>query len=293
MSTWRLLVYYKRKHQRFKTLFVFSPLVLASFAVRSDGRTFNKKGLPKKSSALLDSTLAIEALCVMVWYSSDYYAFHAHGLFVRCFLRLIFQGFSAVFIAMQQTTLKLTSRQGRCCLLQQQSHLFIFRMRLFSKSISIALLMSSNSSSSSSNNNNKSNISLPHATALAAAAPQGDAADNGNQESETSSSAAAESSIPQLPASTGNDPTIPSIKLGETIRFEEFGPIILNTDGTTRRIANWDTLTKQEQAATWRRISKRNEERRLVLLEQQQQQQQMKQPQADETGEENHKEQEL
>ena len=81
-------------------------------------------------------------------------------------------------------------------------------------------------------------------------------------------------SIPQLPAATGDDPNIPSIKLGETIRFEEWGPIILNTDGTTRRIANWDNLTEQEKKVTWRRISKRNEERRLVLLEQQKQQQQ-------------------
>ena len=73
--------------------------------------------------------------------------------------------------------------------------------------------------------------------------------------------------IPLLPEASG-DPNIPSIKLGETIRFEEWGPIILNTDGTTRRIANWDNLTEQEKKVTWRRISKRNEERRLALLEQ-------------------------
>lgn len=89
-------------------------------------------------------------------------------------------------------------------------------------------------------------------TALAAAAVEG-----GREE------------IPQLPAASG-DPNIPSIRLGETIRFEEWGPIILNTDGTTRRIANWDNLTEQEKKVTWRRISKRNEERRLVLLEEQQ-----------------------
>mmetsp|Transcript_39752 Transcript_39752/g.95935 ORF Transcript_39752/g.95935 Transcript_39752/m.95935 type:complete len:170 (+) Transcript_39752:107-616(+) len=72
------------------------------------------------------------------------------------------------------------------------------------------------------------------------------------------------------PPSDNNDPSIPTIKLGETIRFEQYGPIILNSDGTTRRIANWDQLTEAEQQTTWRRISKRNEERRKVLLAQQQ-----------------------
>lgn len=94
---------------------------------------------------------------------------------------------------------------------------------------------------------------------LAKAAAEG--SDNGDQEA-----------IPQLPESS-DEPDIPSLRLGETIRFEEWGPIILNTDGTTRRIANWDSLTEQEKAVTWRRVSKRNEERRLALLEQMKQQQ--------------------
>jgi len=47
------------------------------------------------------------------------------------------------------------------------------------------------------------------------------------------------------------------------------GPVIINTDGTTRQIANWDQMTKREQEVTWKRISKRNEERRKALLEQQ------------------------
>ena len=55
----------------------------------------------------------------------------------------------------------------------------------------------------------------------------------------------------------------------ETISFEEMGPVIINADGTTRQIANWDQMTKREQEVTWRRISKRNEERRKALLEQQ------------------------
>lgn len=64
---------------------------------------------------------------------------------------------------------------------------------------------------------------------------------------------------------------LPTFKLGETIRLEEMGPIILNTDGTTRRIANWDNLSEQEKQTTWRRISARNEQRRKQLLEQMEQ----------------------
>lgn len=91
----------------------------------------------------------------------------------------------------------------------------------------------------------------------------------GSTENAEAFSASSESgNIPQLPAPDPNS-NLPSIKLGESIRFEEWGPIILNSDGTTRRIANWDTLTEHERQVTWRRISKRNEERRLALLEKQ------------------------
>jgi predicted Fe-S protein YdhL (DUF1289 family) len=54
------------------------------------------------------------------------------------------------------------------------------------------------------------------------------------------------------------------------------GPVIINIDGTTRRIDNWDQMTKNEQEVAWRRIAKRNEERRKLLLEKQEQQQQQK-----------------
>lgn len=75
----------------------------------------------------------------------------------------------------------------------------------------------------------------------------------------------------ELPEAT-NDPSIPTIKLGERITFEEMGPVIINVDGTTRRIDNWDQMTKNEQEVAWRRIAKRNEERRKVLFENQEQQ---------------------
>ena len=48
--------------------------------------------------------------------------------------------------------------------------------------------------------------------------------------------------LPRLPP-PDPDSNLRSIRLGETIRFEEYGPIILNKDGSTRRISNWDILT--------------------------------------------------
>lgn len=57
-----------------------------------------------------------------------------------------------------------------------------------------------------------------------------------------------------------------TIRFGETVSFEELGPVIVNADGTTRRISNWDTLTKAEQESSWRVIAARNK-RRLKVLE--------------------------
>jgi hypothetical protein len=82
-----------------------------------------------------------------------------------------------------------------------------------------------------------------------------------------------EEPILQLPEASG-DSSIPSIKLGDSIKFDAMGPVIINSDGSTRQIANWDKMTEHEQQVAWRRIAKRNEERRQALLEQQQQQRQ-------------------
>jgi hypothetical protein len=78
----------------------------------------------------------------------------------------------------------------------------------------------------------------------------------------------------QLPSSDPNDGNVQTLKMGETIKLDHLGPVIINTDGTTRRIDNWDILSEREREVTWRRISKRNEERRKVLLQKQQGEQQ-------------------
>jgi hypothetical protein len=49
---------------------------------------------------------------------------------------------------------------------------------------------------------------------------------------------------------------------GEAISLgEELGPMIMNKDGTVRRIANWKELSDHERKSATRRITRRNNER--------------------------------
>ena len=79
-----------------------------------------------------------------------------------------------------------------------------------------------------------------------------------------------------LPPSNPDKP-IPTLQFGEKMAFDHLGPIIINADGSTRQIANWDEMTEQEQKVTWRRISKRNEERRAALKKRQEEEMKAKQ----------------
>jgi predicted Fe-S protein YdhL (DUF1289 family) len=81
-----------------------------------------------------------------------------------------------------------------------------------------------------------------------------------------------EEEIFQLPApedqrngEAGGD--IRKLTYGEKISMDELGPIIINSDGTMRRIANWNELTKGEQESTFRQISARNKKRIEALKE--------------------------
>eukprot|EP00519_Triparma_laevis_P007311 CAMPEP_0182505364 /NCGR_PEP_ID=MMETSP1321-20130603/19104_1 /TAXON_ID=91990 /ORGANISM="Bolidomonas sp., Strain RCC1657" /LENGTH=100 /DNA_ID=CAMNT_0024710891 /DNA_START=122 /DNA_END=424 /DNA_ORIENTATION=+ len=90
-------------------------------------------------------------------------------------------------------------------------------------------------------------------------------ADDGYQEEPT------QEEVLSLPPADASIPEqkIRSLKVGESLDFAELGPIIINSDGTTRRIANWDDMTKAEQDKTWERISKRNAKRIKQLKEEQ------------------------
>ena len=82
-------------------------------------------------------------------------------------------------------------------------------------------------------------------------------------------------SIPPLsfPGPTTNDASSATtgerttLTFGETIQVDMgSGPIVLNANGTTSRITNWDEMSEIEQQATRKMIPKRNEQRRTKLL---------------------------
>ena len=55
------------------------------------------------------------------------------------------------------------------------------------------------------------------------------------------------------------------LKLGESHTLDHLGPLIVNKDGTMRRISNWSKMTDRERKMTMRRITKRNRDRMAVL----------------------------
>ena len=52
---------------------------------------------------------------------------------------------------------------------------------------------------------------------------------------------------------------------GERVSLDDLGPVIVNNDGSLRRIGNWADLTEHERAAAHRSISARNEVRLAAL----------------------------
>lgn len=50
-----------------------------------------------------------------------------------------------------------------------------------------------------------------------------------------------------------------------TVKLEELGPIIVNTDGSMSRIPNWNEMPEDEKAKTVRLVSKRNKNRLQAL----------------------------
>lgn len=80
--------------------------------------------------------------------------------------------------------------------------------------------------------------------------------------------------VHELPAphdtSTSTDASEMTHKLevgGPSLAMSDLGPIIVNTDGTLRRIENWSQLTKAEQASTIKMVTRRNKKRLEALKE--------------------------
>ena len=84
--------------------------------------------------------------------------------------------------------------------------------------------------------------------------------ENNDSTRQTSSTQSDEQEILALPSSI-SDEGVRQFTFGEKLSLDHLGPIIINTDGTTKRITNWDKLTEDERKTTWRVISTRNKKR--------------------------------
>jgi len=53
--------------------------------------------------------------------------------------------------------------------------------------------------------------------------------------------------------------------MGEALSLDALGPIVVNADGTTARISNWNEMNDKEKQGTLRMVKKRNAERVAAL----------------------------
>ncbi len=98
---------------------------------------------------------------------------------------------------------------------------------------------------------------LPFAASAGVISSSSDPERGAKAQSDTQEEDSGTMDLPRLPPSDPNDSSIPSLKLGEKFKMDHLGPIIINPDGTTRRIGNWENMTASEREVAWRRISKR------------------------------------
>ena len=70
--------------------------------------------------------------------------------------------------------------------------------------------------------------------------------------------------LPSQPTNSGTS----SRDWSQSLR-DELGPVVINEDGSMRRITNWHEMTEREQQNTLRVIGKRNAKRREALEQKQ------------------------
>ncbi|KAM0200151.1 hypothetical protein ACHAPA_010355 [Fusarium lateritium] len=54
---------------------------------------------------------------------------------------------------------------------------------------------------------------------------------------------------------------VTSLRVGESVRLDAMGPLVVNTDGTMGRIGNWTGMTEGEKAQTLKLLGRRNKQR--------------------------------
>ncbi|KAG2123412.1 hypothetical protein DEU56DRAFT_721153, partial [Suillus clintonianus] len=60
------------------------------------------------------------------------------------------------------------------------------------------------------------------------------------------------------PPSADNDAKQVTLGSSETVKLDALGPIVVNSDGTLSRIANWEKMTEEEKERTIRVVAARN-----------------------------------
>ncbi|KAL4978160.1 hypothetical protein BDW66DRAFT_25616 [Aspergillus desertorum] len=68
-----------------------------------------------------------------------------------------------------------------------------------------------------------------------------------------------------LPAASSDNDTTQLDVNGDGVKLDHLGPLVVNSDGTLSRIANWAQMTEIEKRNTLRVLGKRNKERRDKL----------------------------
>ncbi|SPJ76391.1 uncharacterized protein FTOL_06122 [Fusarium torulosum] len=54
---------------------------------------------------------------------------------------------------------------------------------------------------------------------------------------------------------------VTSLRVGESVRLDAMGPLVVNTDGTMGRIGNWAGMTEGEKEQTLKLLGRRNKQR--------------------------------
>ncbi|KAJ8595022.1 hypothetical protein M405DRAFT_783863 [Rhizopogon salebrosus TDB-379] len=69
---------------------------------------------------------------------------------------------------------------------------------------------------------------------------------------------------------SSNDVSARQVPLGssETVKLDNLGPLVVNSDGTLSRVANWENMTEQERERATRVLAARNRTRLAKQAEQ-------------------------
>ncbi|KAH7155035.1 hypothetical protein B0J13DRAFT_618519 [Dactylonectria estremocensis] len=64
---------------------------------------------------------------------------------------------------------------------------------------------------------------------------------------------------------SGRGDGVTTLRVGESIRLDAMGPLVVNADGSMARVANWTGMTDGEREATLRLLGRRNKQRLEAL----------------------------